>query len=173
MPLPDLTRPPAKADRTRAAVLDAAERLFARRGYAATRLEDVAEAVGVKRAALFYHFRDKQALYDAIHQATGSTTRLPGARVGTRVAALPDSNVNLDDGFLDLFGKPPRESSCECERTSGMSLGQSLNLVNGPTVGEAIRDPRNSIADFLAVAAGVWEHPDGPQEAVRQFNALL
>jgi TetR/AcrR family transcriptional regulator len=57
---------PAKAERTRAAILAAAERLFARRGYAATRLEDVAEAVGVKRAALFYHFRDKQSLYDAV-----------------------------------------------------------------------------------------------------------
>jgi TetR/AcrR family transcriptional regulator len=67
--VPDAARPLAKADRTRAAVLDAAERLFARRGYAATRLEDVAEAVGVKRAALFYHFRDKQALYDAVIEA--------------------------------------------------------------------------------------------------------
>jgi thiamine-phosphate pyrophosphorylase len=26
-------------------------------------------------------------------------------------------------------------------------------------------------ADFLAVSAGVWEHPKGPEEAVRQFNA--
>jgi TetR/AcrR family transcriptional regulator len=55
-----------KADRTRAAILAAAEHLFARRGYAATRLEDVGEAVGVKRAALFYHFRDKQTLHDAV-----------------------------------------------------------------------------------------------------------
>lgn len=57
---------PAKAERTRAAILAAAEQAFARRGYAATRLEDVADAVGVKRPALFYHFRDKQALYDAV-----------------------------------------------------------------------------------------------------------
>ncbi len=28
-------------------------------------------------------------------------------------------------------------------------------------------------ADFLAVSAGVWEHSDGPQDAVRQFNALF
>jgi thiamine-phosphate pyrophosphorylase len=27
--------------------------------------------------------------------------------------------------------------------------------------------------DFLAVSAGVWEHPEGPQSAVRQFNALF
>jgi TetR/AcrR family transcriptional regulator len=65
MPHP-VARPPAKAERTRAAILAAAEHLFARRGYAATRLEDVADAVGLKRAALFYHFRDKQELYDAV-----------------------------------------------------------------------------------------------------------
>ena len=28
-------------------------------------------------------------------------------------------------------------------------------------------------ADFLAVSAGVWEHPQGPAEAVRQFNVLF
>ena len=28
-------------------------------------------------------------------------------------------------------------------------------------------------ADFLAVSAGVWEHPDGAEAAVRQFNKLL
>jgi thiamine-phosphate pyrophosphorylase len=28
-------------------------------------------------------------------------------------------------------------------------------------------------ADFLAVSAGVWEHPDGPRAAVRAFNALF
>lgn len=28
-------------------------------------------------------------------------------------------------------------------------------------------------ADFLAVSAGVWDHPDGPEAAVRAFNALF
>jgi TetR/AcrR family transcriptional regulator len=63
------TQRSAKAERTRAAILAAAEPLFAKQGYAATRLEDVAEAVGVKRAALFYHFHDKHALYDAVIEA--------------------------------------------------------------------------------------------------------
>lgn len=56
----------AKAKVTRSAILAAAEDQFARRGYVATRLEDVAAAVGLKRAALFYHFRDKQSLYEAM-----------------------------------------------------------------------------------------------------------
>ncbi len=56
----------SKGDRTRAKIMASAERFFALRGFAETRLEDVAEEVGVRRAALFYHFRDKQALYDAV-----------------------------------------------------------------------------------------------------------
>lgn len=56
----------ARAERTRAAILAAAEQQFARRGFVATRLEDVAAAVDLKRAALFYHFKDKQSLYDAV-----------------------------------------------------------------------------------------------------------
>ncbi|WP_372747351.1 TetR/AcrR family transcriptional regulator [Litorivivens sp.] len=56
----------ARANRTRAEILNAAEQLFASRGFAATRLEDVAEEVGVTRAALFYHFKDKQMLFEAM-----------------------------------------------------------------------------------------------------------
>jgi TetR/AcrR family transcriptional regulator len=56
----------AKAERTRAAILTAAERLFAERGFDATRLEDVAAAVGIRRASIVYHFRDKPELYDAV-----------------------------------------------------------------------------------------------------------
>jgi TetR/AcrR family transcriptional regulator len=55
-----------RAERTRAAILAAAEHLFAERGFASTRLEDVAEAVGIRRASIVYHFRDKAELYDAV-----------------------------------------------------------------------------------------------------------
>jgi TetR/AcrR family transcriptional regulator len=56
----------AKAERTRATILAAAQDVFSKRGFAAAKLEDVADAVGVTRAALFYYFRDKQALFDAV-----------------------------------------------------------------------------------------------------------
>ncbi len=41
-----------------------------------------------------------------------------------------------------------------------------ITVANAPALIEAG-------ADFLAVAAGVWEHPDGPRAAVAQFNALF
>jgi len=62
----DPERPGSRSERTRAAILAAAEILFAERGFAETRLEDVAAAVGIRRASLFYYYPDKHALYDAV-----------------------------------------------------------------------------------------------------------
>jgi AcrR family transcriptional regulator len=48
-------------------VLSAAEAEFARRGFASTRLKDVADRLGVKQAALYYHAPGgKQDLYVAV-----------------------------------------------------------------------------------------------------------
>lgn len=78
------------AERSRSAILEAAEDLFARRGYAVTRLEDVADAVGLTRPALFYHFRDKQTLYDAVLEDAFGTlaTRLEEALSSSGSIAL-------------------------------------------------------------------------------------
>ena len=53
-------------EETRAAILAAAERHFAERGFEAARLEDIAADVGIQRAAIFYHFSDKHELYAAV-----------------------------------------------------------------------------------------------------------
>ncbi len=95
-----------------------------------------------------------ESLYDAIYRVTGSTSRLPGLPPGSRAAQVLDGSVDLPSGFLDLFGKPVRESACECERSSSMMLGPVLNLVNGPIVGDALRDPANRIAKIAAASAG-------------------
>ena len=56
----------ARAEKTRAGILDAAEALFAERGFDATRLEEIAERVGIRRASIVYYFKDKRELYDAV-----------------------------------------------------------------------------------------------------------
>jgi TetR/AcrR family transcriptional regulator len=56
----------SRAERTRAAVLEAAEAIFAEKGFAATRLEDVADRVGIRRASIVYYFKDKKELYHAV-----------------------------------------------------------------------------------------------------------
>lgn len=87
-----------------------------------------------------------EALYDAIYSVTGSTSRIPGVKPGTRAAELADAQVKLPDGFLGNFGRPARESACECERSNDVQLGPVMALVSGPTVGDAISDPNNAIA---------------------------
>lgn len=92
-----------------------------------------------------------EQLYDSIIQATGAPRALPGVPAGFRASELPDSQVDV--AFLDMFGRPPRESPCECERTSDVSLGQTLNMVNGPTIGDAIAHPQGIIAKTIASGA--------------------
>ena len=48
---------------TRDAILDAAERLFARRGFAATTIKQIGTEAGVNSALLYYYFDDKESLY--------------------------------------------------------------------------------------------------------------
>jgi hypothetical protein len=91
-----------------------------------------------------------EVLYDAIQRAAGSVSHLPGLPPGARAAQLLDSAQDAPGGFLDLFGKPPRESACECERTGTLMLGPVLNLVNGPVVADAVKDPNNRIARLMA-----------------------
>ena len=55
-----------EAAATREALLDAAEREFRGRGVAHTTLADVAEAAGVTRGAIYWHFRDKAELFEAM-----------------------------------------------------------------------------------------------------------
>lgn len=89
-----------------------------------------------------------EQLIDAIDMATGSVPRYPGVPEGTRAQQLPDTRV-ATGGFLDLFGRPARESPCECERTSEVSLGQALNLMNGSTIADAINDPKGRVAALV------------------------
>jgi hypothetical protein len=93
-----------------------------------------------------------EELLDAISVATGSPQKFDGVPVGFRAAQLPDSHVAAG-GFLDLFGRPARETPCECERTSQVSLGQALNLVNGPTIADAIITPDGRIARLIKESA--------------------
>jgi len=69
-PPPTETAPPARgarrAARTRASILDAAERAFRVEGYRGTRMEDVAEAADVSIGSIYNHFGDKDGLYHAL-----------------------------------------------------------------------------------------------------------
>ena len=59
-------RPRRKGELTAERILDAAESLFAERGYAGTTLRDVASAVELRIPSIYNHFPSKEALYSAV-----------------------------------------------------------------------------------------------------------
>lgn len=50
----------------RAAILQAAHKLFDKHGFQKTRMDDVAAAAGLTKGGLYFHFKDKRSLYEAV-----------------------------------------------------------------------------------------------------------
>jgi TetR/AcrR family transcriptional regulator len=55
-----------QSSKTRAAILAAAERIFAKSGLAGARTDAIAAAAGVNKALLYYYFKGKESLYEAV-----------------------------------------------------------------------------------------------------------
>ena len=119
-----------------------------------------------------------EVLLDAVCQVTDSPTQfngLPKDRFApARATMLPDEG--FQSYFLDVFGRPQRQSACECERVNEANLAQALHLLNSEEVqgklsragGRAdvlAKDPRpdgEKVAELF-----VWAFARKPTEADR------
>ncbi|MCI0739860.1 MAG: DUF1549 and DUF1553 domain-containing protein, partial [Gemmataceae bacterium] len=84
-----------------------------------------------------------EQLADAIDFATGTREKYPGLPLGTRAIQLPDSDVK--SFLLDIFGRPPRQITCECERTVHPNIAQAMHLLNGDFLNKKIANPTGRI----------------------------
>jgi TetR/AcrR family transcriptional regulator len=88
-------------------ILDAAEDLFARRGFAGIGMREVADTAGLGKSSLFHHFRSKAELYAAV---VGRILDHLDAKLTAALAAGGDPLVRFDrwlDTLIDNFGKHP------------------------------------------------------------------
>ena len=69
--------PPAPDSRTRERLLDAAERLFASRGFPGASVREITEAAGANLGAVNYHFRSKAGLYAEVFARRAALLRAP------------------------------------------------------------------------------------------------
>lgn len=90
MPTPRTSNRSPSGEKTATEILDAAERLFADRGYKGTSLRDVAAAVGIQNPSIYNHFASKAALYEAVI----------GRAVDPLLGELWDEDVDVTLSFL-------------------------------------------------------------------------
>jgi AcrR family transcriptional regulator len=105
---------PARKPDTRAAVLEAAERIVRERGAARLTLDEVAAAAGVSKGGLLYHFASKEALVEAM---VARLVEKFGAIVA-RLAASAESGSSELAAYLE---------ACFSEEAQGIeAVGQAL-----------------------------------------------
>lgn len=88
-------------------IVEVAVTLFSRRGYAATSMREIAESAGTTKAALYYHFEDKEALY---REAMAVTCRSWAGQVTQAAAEEKDPLMKLravTHAYLRLFRDDP------------------------------------------------------------------
>lgn len=134
----------ARGKETRQAILRAAEQVFAERGYAGARMDDVAAEVGIKRASMVYYFRDKRSLYvallDDLYGKLGERYR--------RMVAGSDSPTEVMFAVVDAWASHVAErpgsvrilmwESARVRRASADPLAEQLNPLQGTLI-EVIR----------------------------------
>ena len=100
-----------------------------------------------------------EQLADALDQVTLTQEKYPGLPPGTKAIQLPDSGVR--SLLLDLFGRPARQISCECERGTQPNIAQALHLLNGDFLSRKIAAKEGRIQKLVdqktELASGVEE----------------
>jgi len=127
------------SDARRAALLDAATRVFLRYGFKKTSMDDVARAAGVSRQGLYLHFATKELLFkDAL-------LRFVTAMQTAMEEALAKDDRDVEERVLSAF-----------EAVHGQALGEGI-AENGDELLEAAGALVGPITEDLdrAVVAGV------------------
>jgi AcrR family transcriptional regulator len=97
----------ARSDATRTALIAAARRAFIAHGYGGTSTPDLVGAAGVSRGALYHHFADKEALFQAVIEAEQ-------AAVAGQIEATPEpystvkALISGGEAYLSAMAVPGR-----------------------------------------------------------------
>ena len=113
---------------TRERILDAAERVFHEKGVAHAGLEDIAAAAKVTRGAIYWHFKDKAELFDAMMQRVV----LPAEEM------LERAGNGVDDNPLQLLRRATTEVLLRTARDPRMQRVFEIAYHKCEYVGDAV-----------------------------------
>ncbi|MCE9648198.1 MAG: TetR family transcriptional regulator [Parvibaculum sp.] len=95
-----------KAQKTKTQLIAAARRLFAKQGFAATSTDEILQKAGVTRGALYHHFQDKAALFEAVCVALHEEAVAAIADVTGNQVAPFDALVAGSLAWIDHMAQP-------------------------------------------------------------------
>lgn len=84
---------PTRNDAQRQAILEAASLLFIEKGFGGTNINDIADAVGMTRTALYYYFRSKETMLEALTQDVTERASDLSKEVTQRAELAPDEGL--------------------------------------------------------------------------------
>lgn len=93
---------PGAGAETRSRILGVALKLFADQGYAGTSIRDIAERMGVTKAALYYHFDSKEQILDALTEPVITEFRALVEQASARPAPEPE---RLLEAMVDILSR--------------------------------------------------------------------
>jgi AcrR family transcriptional regulator len=96
-----------RRETTRDAIVTKAVKLFGRRGFSATTIDEIATAAGVAKGAVYHHFPNKTAIFEAVLEQT--STELAAA-LASAARTAPDVLAMLargTEGYFDACSKGP------------------------------------------------------------------
>jgi TetR/AcrR family transcriptional regulator, acrAB operon repressor len=168
-----MRRTKEEAAATRETLLQAALKVFSRKGFAAATLEDVAREAGVTRGAIYWHFGSKAELYAALTRAysarSGEIVQAAAAEGGSLLEILERILVRLLVAVqIDASLRAVMELSLfQTERTAELAASRQQQL-------EGSRALADNIAAVMGqgIAAGELRADLDPAAAARAFLAF-
>jgi len=88
-----------------------------------------------------------EVFLDAVNSTCGVRGGFNGVSANARAIDLP--HEGFGSYFLDTFDRPKRVTVCECERSTGATLGQVLLLANSEEIENKIADGNGRVAKFF------------------------
>lgn len=88
-----------------------------------------------------------EQMLDAISKVTETKVKFPALPLGARAVQAADGPTG--NYFLDVFGRPARDSACTCERSNDPTLAQALHLINGSTIDGALKKEEGRLMRLL------------------------
>jgi AcrR family transcriptional regulator len=162
--------PRRKGELTRERILDAAEQVFAERGFDGATLRDVAARVGLRNPSLYNHFASKDSLYAAVlERDIGPVLRLLVQFVEHGGDAAASAGDEVISGAMQVL----------VERPAVARLVQHETLSGGQRLTPMLRDfivpifaHGNEMAAERALNAG-WEKEDVPLLVLAMYHVVV